>query len=313
MHGSVTDGACGRAMLAGADVIANFALAAGDGRSRVRANNSVIKAIVDGADPTARIVFFSTQAVNGEYGRSGELVTSAYGDIKRRNEQYFSRLTTKSRSRGWVLRLGHVCGEEQNITHIIRAEIAAGEVWIPDPSRLSNTTHVVAIAEALIAIGEGRSAEPGVYDLVNEPQWTWREVYEREAALTLQKLSLHQLSTTTPPKRESLTRRVESLAFSAVQRFGVRSAIERVLVKASSRCVTKVRASHSVDQVRREVSLLSRATPTSNSATWWPPLVLRNLSGVRNTNCLINDEVFQANRFSAPWPEDLPHPHVECG
>jgi hypothetical protein len=38
------------------------------------------------------------------------------------------------------------------------------------------------IAEALLAISQGRAGPPGRYDLVNEPQWTWRDVYCHEAA-----------------------------------------------------------------------------------------------------------------------------------
>ena len=304
LHGAITDSDQARKMLAGAGVVANFALASGLGRAIVDANQAIIQASIDHADPSARIVFFSTLAIHGNFGPRGERSHNAYGDLKLRNEKYFTRAISRSGNPGFILRLGHVCGEEQNITHLIRSEVAAGDVLLEDPERPSNTTQVVAIAEALLAIAEGRANPPGRYDLVNEPQWSWRQAYEYESAMTGRPLAIRRVEAARS-RRQPLLRRAVSTALNAVDRLGIRAVLERALPYFPTGMVGKIKVSHSVKAAREEIAALSAPESLANAASWWPALEVRPLPGVRITKQLIDEGNFRRKPTAPPWPRDL--------
>lgn len=302
-HGSVSDSAQARTMLEGADLVASFALAIGLGRAAIDANHAILQSIVDHADPRARLVFFSTHSVHGNWGPNGEHLRTAYGDLKRRNERYFARAVARSGHSGFILRLGHVCGDEQNISHLIREEIASGEVVLDDPERASNTTHVVAIAEALLAIAEDRTGPPGLYDCVNDPQWSWREVYAMEASRIGLPLEIRQVESGRG-ESQPLVRRLIAVVLSAVDRLGVRATFERLLPLFTKSFVARVKANHSIKATRQEIAALAPVRRATNSASWWPGLETRNLPGLRSTRSLIDQRVFVADRPRAPWPPD---------
>lgn len=304
LHGAITDRDQARKMLMGADVVANFALATGLGRSIVDANHAIIQASVDHSERSARIVFFSTLAIHGSFGPRGDRSSSAYGDLKLRNEKYFARAVARSGNPGFILRLGHVCGEEQNITHLIRSEVAQGDVLLADPERSSNTTQVVAIAEALLAIAEGRANPPGRYDLVNEPQWTWRQVYEYEAALAGRPLTIRRVEYA-ESQRQPLFRRGVSTVLTAVDRLGIRSVLERALPFLPTGMVRRIKANHSIKAAREEIAALVEPEISANAASWWPALGVRPLPGVRVTKQLIDEGIFSQTPAASPWPPDL--------
>ena len=303
MHGSITDSVQARILLSGAGVVANFALASGLGRTIVDANHSIIQASIDHAEPTARIVFFSTLAIHGIFGPRGERTQNAYGDLKLRNEKYFTRAVARSGNLGFILRLGHVCGEEQNITHLIRSEIASGDVLIDDLERASNTTHVVAIAEALLAIAEGRAKTAGRYDLVNQPQWSWRQVYEYESLKTGRTLVIRRAEVA-QIGRQPLLRRAMSSVLTAVDRLGIKPVLERVLPYLPTAVVERIKLNHSIKAARQEIAALTPPAVLSNTASWWPALDIEPLPGVRNTQQLIDEGSFLRKPPAPPWPRD---------
>lgn len=304
VHAAITDPDRATKILAGARVIANFALASGLGRAVVDANHAIIRSTIDHADSSSKIVFFSTLAIHGQFGPGGERAQNAYGDLKLRNEKYFARAVARSGNPGFILRLGHVCGEEQNITHLMRSEIAAGDVLLDDPERPSNTTHVVAIAEALLAIAEGRAGPPGRYDLVNEPQWTWRQCYAHEAAVTGRSLSIRRVHAR-PIRRPSLVHRIAAQALAAVDRLEIKPMLERILPSLPSALVARIKVSHAIRSAQQDIAALTRSEAPSNAASWWPALEVHPLPGVRNTAGLIDDGPFLGKPPARPWPSDL--------
>ena len=306
-HGSVSSPAEAQAMLKGADVIANFALAGGLGRAAISANNRIIQSIIDNSDAGARLIFISTLAVNGSVGPDGSRRRSAYGDLKRKNERYFEQATRRSGRRAWTLRLGHVCGEEQNITQAVRQEIALGPVRLPDPDRLSNTTYVEAIAEALLAIGEGRTGAPGLYDLVNFPQWTWREVYEHEARQTGLPVAF-AAAPDAPPLAAGVGARARATIYRLIQTLGLRSWFERGLAFLPGEFADRTKADYFVNRARGEIAALSPKPPPPLLAALWPGVDARHLPGVRETKTLIAEGVFRGASTPAPWPSDLGAP-----
>src|SRR5262249_34497613 len=125
-------------------------------------------------------------------------------------ERLAVRLGHKLRKKVYVLRLGHVCGELQGITNLIRDEIAAGRVRLPAPDRKSNVVYVATIADAILQAAAGELGEPGVYDLLNSPQWTWKEVYGYEGQRAGQDLKIETSGHIQPVASHSLTKRVIS-------------------------------------------------------------------------------------------------------
>ncbi len=202
-HGAITDPATAPRLLAGADVVANFALASGTPSETLSQNDRIIHATFDYAPRDATIVFFSTLAVDGSFTEDGQRQRNAYGDIKLRNERLVEKLAASSARRAFILRLGHVAGSLQGITDVVRRDIASPPAVLPDPDRHSNLTYTAAIADALDAIATGRASAPGKYDLVNVPQWTWREIYQWEADAMGASLHLERcvLPTTTQSAR----------------------------------------------------------------------------------------------------------------
>lgn len=304
-HGSVTDPESAKAMLAGADVVANFALAGGTGKEAVEANNAIIQAVQEHSPLTSRLIFFSTLAAEGIYDAKGQKVRNAYGDLKRRNEHHFASGARQANREGWALRLGHVCGDQQNITIGIRAEIEAGEVVLPDPQRLSNTTHVAAIAEAILAIGEGRTAGPGLYDLISTPHWSWQQVYAYEAKQIGKPLNLSAAAPGAATVAQSVFTRAKGLAFSTIDRLGIRPVLERGLVYLPGDFIGRTKIAYTTGRARQEIAALQSVSITTNSAAFWPGLSLNALPGLRDTLDLLETGVFSVHGDLSPWPQDL--------
>ncbi len=303
-HGSVSDDASAKAMLKNADVVANFALAGGMGRTAIEANNRIIQATIDHSEPTARIIFISTLAVEGSADAAGLMKRGAYGDLKRRNELHFEQAARRAGRRGWTLRLGHVCGEEQNITQSLRRQIALGPVRAPDLERLSNTTYIEAIAEALLAVGEDRAGPPGRYDLVNYPQWTWREVFEHEARVVGLPVEF-ETSPAPPPHPPALSARLMGAAFALIQRLGLRAVLERSLAFLPGGFADQTKADYFVSRARAEIAALAPRREVPALALLWPAVDARHLPGVRETQTLIAEGAFRGDRGRTPWPADL--------
>ena len=227
-HGEISDPARAPALLADADVIANFALAIGTPAASLANNARIITRIFECAPPAATIVFFSTLAVNNRGDGAGGM-RSPYEKAKLKAEKLALDLATRMKRKLYILRLGHVAGELQNIMSVWRDELRTQPIRIPDPDRDSNVTYTAAIAEALVAIGEGRVGPPGQYDLVNTPQWTWRRIYTHEAA----KLGMSVSFATQGPLAENaspgMMARLKRLARAIASQPRVRQMLERGL------------------------------------------------------------------------------------
>lgn len=289
-----------RSILAGADLVANFALAGGAGRAVVDANNGIISAISAAAPPNARLVFFSTLAANGTWEAGGRRTRNSYGDLKRANERWFHREVSRRGQEGWSLRLGHVLGSYQNIGVQLTAELTTGLVRVPDPDRASNVTHVEAICEALLSIAEGRAAPPMRYDLVNTPQWSWREIYsslspEGERTPHMQAVGEE------PAKNFD----VKTVVFAMIKALNARVVLERLLTALPVRFGAQAQADFMVNRAAGEIAAMSEAGTVSNSASWWPALSVNPLRSARPTADVIASAEFAIASGLSPWPADL--------
>lgn len=289
-HGDITDHQVGRRYLANADVVANLAIAGGTPAEAREQDERVIRATFEYSKPEATIVFFSTLAVHGSVDVKGRWRRTEYSDLKRRNERLVQRLSQRSGRSAFVLRLGHVAGPYQAFTQACRSEIVSGSVLLPEPERASNVAHTVTVADALLAIGQKRCGAGGLYDLVNIPQWTWREVYAREAA----DLGVPLLIERAPQLLEhtALGDRIVRHLTAGAPGQAAKTLALRWMALLSPGMNARVRAEYYVSRVRNEIGQLYPAQTVKNPAALWPAIVTRCLPDLRCT----------ADLLAAGWP-----------
>ena len=75
--------------------------------------------------------------------------------------------------------MGHVLGISTSRTQQFKDLVSnKGIVYLRvSPNKPSNTLHTVTLKEAIILCAKG-NVRPGIYTVVNNPQWTWKEVFE---------------------------------------------------------------------------------------------------------------------------------------
>ncbi len=180
-HGRPADPEEASRLLGDCDVIANFALSSGNPAQIRNTEDLMIRNAFEYSPPGSTIIHFSTQSVYGD-PRPGRLVRwrNPYGRAKLLTERTVRSAQRRWRKPAFILRLGHVCGELQGISHDMRRELLERRAVLPDVDVPSNTVLTVVIAEAIRQIAT-RRIEPGSYDLMNSPHWSWRQAYAYEA------------------------------------------------------------------------------------------------------------------------------------
>lgn len=180
-HGRVADLKDAPRLLGDCDVIVNSSLASGSPAQIRRVEDRIIRNLFACSKSSATIIHFSTQSVYGD-PRPGRWIRwrNPYGRAKLASERCVRAAQRRYGKATYILRLGHVCGPMQEITHGIRTDIRAKRVVFPDKNHSSNTVYTFAIAAAISQIVRG-GVKPNTYDLMNSPPWGWREVYEYEA------------------------------------------------------------------------------------------------------------------------------------
>jgi nucleoside-diphosphate-sugar epimerase len=181
-HGDVADAEQAPRLIGDCDVVADLALAGLDQnyRESMAIHDKLIRHAAQFGKRPGKHIYFSTMSVYGDARMSQRIVfRNLYGREKNRCE-HVARASGQAHGREtFILRLGHVCGELQGITREIRSKIEQGPIPVPDVDRPSNTVYVATIVDAIVKIADGAAA-PGTYDLMNKPQWTWKEVFEYE-------------------------------------------------------------------------------------------------------------------------------------
>jgi nucleoside-diphosphate-sugar epimerase len=180
-HGRITDPVEAVRLIGDCDVVVNFALSnTAIPRLDRDINREITRSVVAAAKPGVPIVFASTIMV---YAPAMKFrIPDSYGLEKLLTEKMFRRRCKASHHPAFVFRLGHVMGELQNITGKICGEIRDARVALPHDGRVaSNTVFAATIVEAIVQIAQG-TPEPGTYDLITFPQWTWFDVYNYYAA-----------------------------------------------------------------------------------------------------------------------------------
>jgi nucleoside-diphosphate-sugar epimerase len=308
-HGLTTDPQEAAALLGDCDVVVNTALATGTPLQINRTEQSLIRNSLTYSLKGSPLIYLSTQNVHGD-PRPGVRIhwRSAYGRTKLRSE-HFVRKTARPLNRDfYILRLGHVCGELQNITHLLRQRICSGSVALPERDRISNTVYTATIVDAILKIIAGRE-KPGVYDLMNRPEWTWSQVYEYEATHCNRELNIDRVPEFA--QAESIVARLRRTSRRAVRSVaGIHAGRQlalRVMAHLPATYNDRVQADWFRVRAQAQIQeLLQR--PTVDEGYLWRPLGRVFLHSLENTTDLLDNPDFHI-RASDPhraWPSDLP-------
>jgi nucleoside-diphosphate-sugar epimerase len=130
----------------------------------------------------AHYVFISTINAFGmgdDFNRSKNywIPHSVYAYTKRYAERRALRLGKLRGKQTFVFRLGHVHGLLQRVSQHTAELVGGPYTEFEYPDTPSYTIFCHTIAEAIVSVGAGKEA-PGIYTLVSEPAWSWKEVLE---------------------------------------------------------------------------------------------------------------------------------------
>jgi nucleoside-diphosphate-sugar epimerase len=307
-HGRITDPADAARLIGDCDVIVNSALATGTPAQIRRIEDQIIQRIFRHSKDSATIIHFSTQSVYGDPGTSRWVRwRNPYGRAKLATERQI-RLQSRSTKRlAFILRLGHVCGAMQEISNTIRAGIHAQSVCLPAENRSSNTVYTAAIIGAIDQILAGR-AQPNTYDLMNTPRWTWREVYEYEAAVCQLPLALQIIGSHPGSPKSGILRSAVRFVGSLAAAGPIRDLVAKLFAYIPDSMNARGMAWWYAKRARTEIAKLGRSRElpehlywVENGVNFFPAEtatidLLRSLPALQET----------AGGAAESWPADLP-------
>lgn len=137
-------------------------------------NEALIENAVRHARRGATVIYFSSVAAFGDEIRDTDWWW--YTREKRHLEQVLADASGTVDGR-YAFRLGHVFGENQNVTDQLRDELESDQEVHVDavPDQASNIVHTTTIADAILTAARDRP-DSGTYTVTNEPNWTWEDV-----------------------------------------------------------------------------------------------------------------------------------------
>ncbi|MBV8361652.1 MAG: NAD(P)-dependent oxidoreductase [Deltaproteobacteria bacterium] len=163
------------------DLLADFSLPRGSQSEIRRQLGSILTNAITLSPPTGRFVYISSLMAMGtrdpQYGFSRRLLAkTAYGASKRVGERIARRTTRRVGRELYILRLGQVHGAFQGVSLGIAQQLASYRS-VSVPGVPSYVVFCLTIADVLVNIAQGKE-RPGTYSLVENPPWTWKEVYD---------------------------------------------------------------------------------------------------------------------------------------
>jgi nucleoside-diphosphate-sugar epimerase len=269
----------------------------------------LIRNLVKYSPPQARLIYSSTFSVYGDPRRNAYIRwRSTYGSTKLASEKTATSTAAGAGKELFVFRLGHVCGDLQNITALIQDRIRDDVVILPDMAQISNCVYTATIVDAIMKIAAGFE-KPGIYDLMNCPQWTWREVFEFEASRIGHPLRFASPSDSSHHRRSGqfLSQRLNQLMKMLRSTPLARQLGGRLASRLPRRLNERLHAAWSLSRARAEIGELSRAQVPEEFLTWIAS-ARDFLPSLERTSNLLQSPLFQiAERDPAiEFPPDLP-------
>lgn len=147
-------------------------------RQARKVNEALVKHAVEFSAKESEIIYLSSVMAFGD-DIYPDYENTIYPQEKQNLEEVTLKATNKTGKTGYALRLGHVNGPTQDWTRNIIDTIEKSEELViqANSNKFSNIVHSVTIADA-VAICHKEEPKSGKYTLVNQPQWSWRDVFE---------------------------------------------------------------------------------------------------------------------------------------
>jgi nucleoside-diphosphate-sugar epimerase len=175
-------------LLADADLVVDLSLPPGQPSQVRSATRAVIANATRQAPPGAGFAYMSSTMAFGMPAaasayRHHRVARTSYASQKRHGERLALRLGRAHGRPAFALRLGQVHGELQGVSRQMRLSAGRGPVGLRRGGEVpSDTVFCSTIALALRNIAHGMEV-PGLYTLLESPEWSWREVHEYYARL----------------------------------------------------------------------------------------------------------------------------------
>jgi nucleoside-diphosphate-sugar epimerase len=309
-HGDAADPEQAPRLIGDCDIVANLALAGLEQnyRESMAIHDRLIRNVARYAKPGGTHIYFSTMSVYGDARMHQRIVfRNLYGREKSRCENVARAAGVKYGRETLVFRLGHVCGELQGITREIRDKIAQGPIPIPDLDRPSNTVYVATIVDAILKVGAGAAAS-GTYDLMNHPQWAWKQVFEYEGrALGVTPTFIAYTEAAGTTVAALLSRSLKRGLMAAAADPAARKAGSRLMALLPAEWYRRMKAQYSTRAAGADIGKLSMKKEPMEA-------VLRKPVGSRFFDVLTpTADLLRRPEFHLPdrtgagaWPSDLP-------
>lgn len=300
-HGLPADPEQAAALFGDCDIVVNSALAGGTPKQIRVTERALISNSLAFSPAHAKVIYFSTQMVHGDPSPGAWIRwLSAYARAKRHSEGLVRTCSARVAKPAYILRLGHVCGELQSITAGIRERIRTNSVFLPADDRPSNTVYTCTIADAILKIAAGKE-EPGTYDLMSVPEWSWREVYSYEAEQC--KVPLEAKIIKPPAKRNLLG----MFGMSKLPNQRLREFARGMIAHTSVRWNERLQAKWFQMRARQEIQALRQEEPY-HDALVWVAMGKKFLTSLTPTRELLEQPIYHiAKRNPAnAWAADLP-------
>ena len=310
-HGLPADPRQAERLLGDCSVVLNLTLATVAGRpgEARRINRALAENAASCSAPGACVIHCSTIEVYGDH-RPGPRIRfrNAYGKEKLAGERAARAACRRAGRELWVVRLGHVCGEHQNIARVIRDHLTHPPVLVPRIDRPSNTVYTVTLADAVLAIAAGRE-RPGTYDLFNRPQWSWRAVFAHEARRFGCTAEFEVVPEPGPPSFAGRATRIARSAVRALDRGGFAKELAlRSMARLAPTWNARAQAMLYRTRAAAEVARLSARPRAMMNGLDWIDLERKRLATLSPTADLLASEAWRIPALdrARSWPEDLP-------
>lgn len=150
-------------------------------RSSQQINENIIKNSIKFSKENSIIIYFSTiRAFSDKIdpNTSKFWTKPGYDKEKKHLENFFISESKKRKKKAFAFRIGHVFGDNQSRTRDFKKIFSKQSIIVQvDPEKKSNIVHTVTIKDAIMKCIQSNITS-GIFSLVNNPQWSWKEVID---------------------------------------------------------------------------------------------------------------------------------------
>jgi len=149
-------------------------------RSSQKINENIIKNAVKFSKSNSTLFYLSTIHAfsNDIVPTSNFKMKSSYGKEKLHLEKLLISESKKNNKKAFVFRISQVFGQNQPRTHYFRKLLSNNKVYVSiPPEKKSNIVHIQTVNDAIMKCLKNNFSS-GIYSLVNNPQWTWKNVFD---------------------------------------------------------------------------------------------------------------------------------------